>query len=183
MKHPFYPSSFILTQTQKVAVITGVCAFIAGGAFGWAIAPDQSSDEKDHGIVMTDDDEDALIATTTSFGSVARGIRVVESKSEKIQVADQKAGGSVYVAGVALSEPSWVAVREEVNGEPGRILGAQLFDVGEHTGEVELLRNTTAGARYHVYLLRDNGDLKFDLKEDAPITKDGLLILQPFKAL
>jgi hypothetical protein len=180
MKHPFYPSTVVFTEMQKIAILTGVLSFIAGAILGWALA---ASRRPDTAGIISDEDEQALTATTTSLGSVERGIRVVEATSEKIDVTNQKAGGSVYVAAVALSKPAWVAVREEINGEPGRILGVQLFDVGEHAGEVELLRATLPGARYHVYLLRDNGDLKFDLKDDAPITKDGLLILKPFEAL
>jgi hypothetical protein len=182
MKHPFYPSAVVFTEMQKVAIVTGVLSFIAGAVLGWALAANRQSDVA--GIVLSEEDEEALTATTTSLGTVSRGIRVVQGATdERIEVKDQQAGNSVYVAAVALAEPSWVAVREEIDGEPGRILGAQLFDVGEHSGEVELLRDTRPGARYHVYLLRDDGDLKFDIVDDAPITKDGLLILQPFKAL
>ncbi len=176
MKHPFYPSSFVITHVQKVALVTGVLSFIAGGLLGWTIVP--RAHPETLGNILSDDE--ALTATTTSLGSVGRGIAVFQGENEAVRVTDQKAGNKVFVAGVVLSEPAWVAVREEVDGEPGRILGAQWFAAGSSSGAITLLRGTKSGARYHAYLLHDNGDKRFDLTNDVPITENGLLILTPF---
>lgn len=171
MKHPFYPSSFVFTELQRVALLTGVLSFLAGTLVGWGIALRANRTD----IVSN---EDVLTPTTTSLGSVSRG--VFAGENESIAVTDQKAGNTVFVASVALSQPGWVAVREEVNGEPGKVLGAQWFAAGSSTGSVSLLRGTRLGGRYHAYLLHDDGDMKLDLAKDLPITEDGLLILRPF---
>lgn len=175
MMRPLYPSSVSFTKIQRVAFATGILSFVAGGAVGWAIALRQRPSP-----TVIPEDETAMIATTTSIGSVQRGIRVYEGTVERIRVTNQKAGKSVYVAAVALSQPGWVAIREEKDGTAGSILGAVWSEAGEHDITVPLLRRTQSGERYHVYLFRDDGDSTFDWREDAPITRNGLLILQSF---
>jgi hypothetical protein len=168
-----------LKMLPRHVLLVGVVCFIAGGVVGWIIAPhhDPSSDI---GVIITNDEGEMNTATTTTQGSIDRSISVYESNDDSLRVAEQTAGNEVYVAAVALSHPGWVAVREEHNGEGGAILGAQWFPEGEHEGTVELLRGTTVGQRYHAYLFLDDGDKQFDAKKDTPVTRNGLLLLQPF---
>ncbi|MFA6273043.1 MAG: hypothetical protein WC673_00925 [Candidatus Paceibacterota bacterium] len=91
-----------------------------------------------------------------------------------ILVKDQTAGIEVAVEQVVLTNMAWVVVREDDGvGAPGKILGAQLFEVGVGTGNVELLRGTEAGGTYYAMIYSDNGDRAFDPKLDAPIL-DGI---------
>lgn len=160
-----------------IAVVFLVLGFLAGW-FAGARRGDTGRDVPTNASLG----EEASVATTTTIGSVERGVYVYEGASEALRVADQKAGNSVHVASVALARPGWVAVREEVDGEGGSVLGAQWFPAGENEGTVELLRNTTAGGRYHAFLFLDDGDKRFDMHKDTPITRNGLLILAPFTA-
>lgn len=83
-------------------------------------------------------------------------------------VKDQASGDTVEVAEVVLQKPGWIAIHENVNGAPGRILGAQLFDSGKHDGMVELLRNTVDGASYFAVIHTDDGNYKnFNPKTDV----------------
>ena len=85
-------------------------------------------------------------------------------------VADQSAGGVVYVSQLVFAEESWIAVREDNNGELGNILGAHRYPVGKQDGVIELLRNTEAGKTYYVVIYVDDGDKKFDHKKDVLLT-------------
>jgi len=93
------------------------------------------------------------------------GLTQVDGQSSQnpstVAADDQPAGSSVNVAVKSDSEV-WVAVHEDVDGKPSRILGAQLFSAGTNLGKVDLLRPTVAGMSYHAMLHSDDGDRKFD---------------------
>jgi hypothetical protein len=182
MKHPFYPSSSILSNIERKTAIACVACLLLGFLAGWSFGSYDRAREDMTTVETPFDEGDVMTGTTTATGTVERGLRVYEGITETLRLVDQKAGGEVYVAGVALSRPGWVAVREEQGGEGGRILGARWFPEGDHEGSVELLRNTTAGGRYHAYLFLDDGDKEFDPHKDVPITRNGLLILTSFTA-
>jgi len=98
-----------------------------------------------------------------------------ESIIEGITVENQPAGNIVNVASAVLSQDAWVVIREKTdNGEPGNILGAQIFPSGTSEGEVTLLRNTVPDESYFAGIYTDDGDQEFEFKtEDKPVT-DGL---------
>lgn len=87
-------------------------------------------------------------------------------------VADQSAGGIVYVSHLVFAKEAWVTVREDNNGQLGNVLGAHWYPAGEQNGAVELLRNTEAGKTYYVVIYVDNGDKKFDYKKDALLVNE-----------
>lgn len=82
-------------------------------------------------------------------------------------VVDQSAGGVVYISSLTFPKESWIAVREDNNGELGNILGAQRYPAGTQTGVVTLLRNTNAGQTYYAVIYLDDGDGEFDHKKDT----------------
>lgn len=94
----------------------------------------------------------------------------------------QEAGNKVVIAKAKFASPGWVAVHDDVGGVPGRILGAKLFDRGEVSGEVELLRNTVPGTSYLIVLHSDDGDYKnFSAKTDTILTnEDGDMVMIRF---
>ena len=62
-----------------------------------------------------------------------------------------------------------------MNGEPGNILGAGVFDAGSfEKQEISLLRSTSGDSTYYVKLLKDDGDRIFDHTKDLPI-KDSVI--------
>ena len=84
--------------------------------------------------------------------------------------ADNQPAGSSAAVAVKTDSPVWVAVHEDMNGKPGKILGAQLFNAGAHFGKVDLLRGTVVGMKYYAMLHSDDGDRKFDPSKDQPLT-------------
>ena len=100
-----------------------------------------------------------------------------------LQVEDQTAGTFVNVSSVNMSKDSWVAVREDMPGGFGNILGAKFVPAGTHTDvRVNVLRNTEAGNTYHVVLFEDNGDELFNYTVDGMMVQDGSAILSSFVA-
>lgn len=84
----------------------------------------------------------------------------------EVTAADQSAGSKVSVSVTNVSEPIWIAVREEKDGALGNILGAgKVFADGDAT--ITLLRSTTAGGTYRVVMYKDVGDTGFNHKEDV----------------
>lgn len=107
-----------------------------------------------------------------------------ETLSSSVALSDQSAGSRVALAKVVFDKTGWVAVYENSEGVPGKILGAQIFDRGENAGIVELLRPTEVGMTYYAILHSDNGDRKFDLASDPQMTdKSGKVVSQSFKAI
>ena len=95
---------------------------------------------------------------------------VSSSGSDALNVVDQPAGDSTLIAKLTLALPAWVAIHEDMEGEPGRVLGARRFDPGMYSGEsVELLRATLPQGLYYAMLYADDGDRQFDLKKDVQV--------------
>ena len=101
-----------------------------------------------------------------------------------IAVNDQTPGATVMVSFVPLAQSGWVAIHEEADAKPGRIIGARRFDAGANqSGAVELLRPTEEGRVYFAMLHADDGDRQFDHAKDLPITDpQGNSILMRFIA-
>ncbi len=93
----------------------------------------------------------------------------VNENGNSIAVDAQVAGTKVTVSEVTFTAPAWVAIHDDVNGKPGRILGAQLFDKGTSKGEVTLLRSTVSGKNYIAVIHSDNGDHKFTPATDKAL--------------
>jgi len=99
-----------------------------------------------------------------------------------LNVSNQVAGNKVDISSVTLSVDGWVAIHEDNDGKPSKILGARLFRAGTNKGSVELLRNTLPGKIYYAMLHGENGDGKFDLTSDSPLKgPDSSPIMKQFK--
>lgn len=105
--------------------------------------------------------------------------------SSSLLVKDQSSGGVVFVSSVSLKEPSWIVIREDLNGKMGNILGALWLQKGEHQDEsVELLRDTSPLKKYYALIFSDDGDKAFDQNLDLPLKDDnGKMIVSEFKTL
>jgi len=99
---------------------------------------------------------------------------------DSVSVSSQGAGMSVTVASVSLSQPGWIAIRDNT----GRTLGAALFPAGTHADvSVPLLRATQAGQRYQALLYFDDGKKSFDLHTETLVeNSDGSIAGTTFSA-
>ena len=138
------------------------------------LLPDELTDD-----TTTDDKEKDDNTAKTSFDATPNN----SSNGEYLfSVADQSAGGVVYISNLTFPKESWIAVREDNNGAMGNILGARRYPIGEHTGAIELLRNTEPGQTYYAVIYIDDGDKKFDHKKDISLVdSDGNITATIFR--
>ncbi len=126
------------------------------------------------------DNTTAQKPTDTSLGQVSAAL---SGAKNSLSVSDQAAGNTVNVSLAVLENAAWVAIHEDNAGKPGKILGAQMFQAGTHSGTVELLRGTTAGGTYYAMIHADGGDHVFDAAKDAPVKDvDGNPVMAKFTA-
>lgn len=116
---------------------------------------------------------DATTTLSAVRGAGATGLpkqsEIPQNKTTGLSVVDQLADDTVAFSGVTIDEDTWVAVYDERNGEPAWMMGAGLIFKGTTEGVSPVLRNTVAGSRYYVTLIKDNGDRVFNLSEDRPV--------------
>ncbi len=160
---------------KKKVVVTAIAAFIVGFGISWILfsvpvsAP--SNNQATQNTMVSD-----LSSATSSVASA-------EGKGS-ISVVDQPAGKTAAIKSVTFASPGWVVIREDHNGEPGNILGAQWLTSGTFDDQfVELLRGMVSGGKYYAVLYNDDGDKLFDYKKDSPLRDDhGSIIMETFKA-
>jgi len=115
-------------------------------------------------------DTGVLTATVTDSTPSAS----VTEHSKSISINDQAAGDMVSVKSVTLQKNGWVAVRENIDGEIGKVLGATWLPKGTHKEvSIELLRPTLSEHKYFAVLFIDDGDKHFSSRIDTMI--DGTL--------
>ncbi len=154
-----------------------------------SVMPNDKNDTKGEELVDTDpeidenDDKEKISPTDELIDDTATDNKENDDETEKtsfdatpnnssngeylFSVVDQSAGGVVYVSSLIFPKESWIAVREDNDGVMGNILGAYRYPIGEHTGAVELLRDTQPGQTYYVVIYIDDGDKDFDHKKDT----------------
>ncbi len=151
-------------------VISFVVGLIVGVGGYWLINHSQTSDD----MMMSDTNDTASTTLSTD----------VSSDTSTVVVKDQAAGNHVDISELNLTGPSWVAIHDDVDGQPGRILGAGLFDKGTASGTIDLLRNTVIGKSYIVVVHTDDGDYKhFVPATDKPLLDSaGKMVMTSFTA-
>ena len=82
----------------------------------------------------------------------------------------QAAGATVTVDNLSLSAPTWIIVYDDVNGNPGNILGATLLYPTDKSSLVYLLRATIPGTDYLASAAVDDGQKTFNLKNEKIVT-------------
>lgn len=107
---------------------------------------------------------------------------VEESVSSKLFVQDQLPSKIAKIEELKIGRSVWVAIHEDAEGKPGKILGARRFPSGEiRNGEVELLREMVPGL-YYAVVHEDDGVLGFNHASDIPAVENGLPIMARFIA-
>ncbi len=174
----FYVKSVMnmLSVTQKM-VIVGIVAFLVGfgASYVWfkGVRPSTMVETGTQGDMLNENGDSGQNQDVTQ--------NQLPQNTAGLLVKEQKPGSEVVVAMAHFDEPGWVVIYEYADEKLGRILGAQLFDKGEHPGVVSLLRPTTAGATYVAMAQNDDGDHRFDLAKDTPIMNaDGEVISVKF---
>ncbi len=81
----------------------------------------------------------------------------------------QDSGMQVAVASALVTQPTWIVVYDNVNSQPGRVLGAELIFPTTKSGAVDLLRGTLPGQKYFVGESVDDGDKIFSIQNDKPV--------------
>ena len=119
----------------------------------------------------------------------AKNVDINEASFQKsansITVNDQLAGLRVDIGEFTLAKNGWIVIYEDNNGKPGNILGAHRYNAGTYEkGEVNLLRNTEEGSVYYAMIHSDNGDKKFDYKDDTPVLNSSRVpVMSAFNAI
>jgi len=179
---------------QLKAVILLLIGFIAGFAtYAFSISGESTvssdSDNTEEELVKEGELSNEEIATSSEISEIFQKENEISEKEEtdiylkttpntllnegySFSVTDQSAGGVVYVSHLVFAKDAWVAVREDDNGQLGNVLGAHWYPAGEHSGAIELLRNTQPEKKYYVVIYVDNGDKKFDFKKDALLVNE-----------
>lgn len=176
-----------LKQSYPTLIIVFVIAFLLGYGTSARIVNRSKSDTAKETASASDaaqmGEERTAAETDRDAGSALAQISASMGAGISTVSADNQAAGNTVSVAVKAEKETWVAIHEDVNGKPGKILGAQLFVKGTHTGVVQLLRPTTAGMKYYAMLHADNGDRKFDPAEDkALIGSTGAMIEDEFTA-
>jgi hypothetical protein len=155
-----------------------VAGLVVGFLVGWFGQKNMSQ------VAVVDDLQNststAIVATSTvpALENTYKTIDVLAS----ISVDDQRAGSLVFVKHTEVSKPTWIAVREVVDGSIGNILGAEMVTVATDDVPVTLLRSTVVGGQYAVFLYQDDGNGEFDFKTDLLVTQNNVPVATVFTA-
>ena len=155
-----------------------VAGLIIGFAIGWYW-------QKTSPQLAIDDAQSTASASldlaTSTLPTLATKYQTIDAPAF-VSVDDQRAGSLVFIKHTEASKPTWIAVREIVDGSIGNILGAEMVTGATDDVPVTLLRSTVAGQKYAVYLYQDDGDGQFDFKKDLLITQSGSPVAAEFTA-
>lgn len=92
-----------------------------------------------------------------------------------LSISYQLPGDLVVVKEVVMAKAGWVAIHDDIDGKPGRILGAYYLPAGTVYDQViPLLRAVVDTQSYFAVIHEDDGDKTFDYTKDLPrLDKDG----------
>ena len=96
----------------------------------------------------------------------------VPGEKNLVLVTDYTAGKTATVARVVLEKPGYVMIHEDASGAPGAIIGTSaLLPVGESSDTVVTLKRASKdGEVLYAMLHTDDGDGKFNVTVDVPLT-------------
>ena len=110
-----------------------------------------------------------FLRETWESGPVGNSTGLIVGKNA-IYVAEQVPSKNVLVAIIKFEKPGFVVIHEDINGKPGKILGASaLLSKGETKDVlVALSRMTVDGEALYAMIHLDDGDKVFEAGEDYP---------------
>ena len=157
-----------------------VAGLIIGFIVGWFWQKSSSESTFVDDLLNSTSTTTSLIATST-VPALEVTYKTIDMPAF-VSVDDQRAGSLVFIKHVEISKPSWIAVREIVNGSIGNILGAEMVASATDDVPVTLLRPTVTGQKYAIFLYQDNGDGQFDSKKDLLVMQNSLPVATMFTA-
>lgn len=126
--------------------------------------------------------------TTTATGTSTGSMVSIDPNAPNTTfiVPNQRFGDKVVVETARVSKPTWIAIADDVNGAPGRILGARLMQPTDSTIEVFLQRPTVLGNIYRAVQYDDvngNGGFEVGIDKPRPASAENPVVQVSFTAL
>ncbi len=104
-----------------------------------------------------------------------------------VEVNDQPIkDGTVTVARVVATEPGWIVIHADKDGNPGPILGKTQVQAGENLNVVVAIDTANATPRLHAMLHVDHGTagtFEFPGGPDVPVKVEGKVVNVPFSVI
>ncbi len=146
-----------------VMLVVGLVGGFFIGRYWQTVKPLVDSDQ-----VNVATSTESTSSSLTSSGAVFAPTNTYKTinSSSSVSVDDQRAGSLVFIKHAEVSEPTWITIREIVDGSIGNILGAEMVTSPTDDVPVTLLRATVAGKKYAIFLYQDDGNGQFDFKKD-----------------
>ena len=166
----------VLDNVWMVGAGMLVVGLIVGFFVGWFWQKNGSS-----AVIEVKDSNTSTTSNVTAVPVPAMTYQTIDVPAF-VSVDDQKAGSLVFVKHTEASKPTWVAVREMVDGTVGNILGAEMVTGATDDVPVTLLRPTVAGQKYSVFLYQDDGNGEFDFKKDLLVMQNKMPVAAMFTA-
>jgi LPXTG-motif cell wall-anchored protein len=154
-----------------------VVGLIVGFLVGWFWQKNVSQGSVDESQNSTSTE----VLSTSTVPALATAYKTIDTPAV-VSIDDQRAGSLVFVKHTEVSKPTWIAVREIADESIGNIIGAGMVTATTDDVPVTLLRPTTAGEKYAIFLYQDNGDGQFDFKTDLLVTQNGQPVATAFTA-
>ncbi len=162
-------------QTDQKTIMMFIAGLIIGGLLVWIFVGTGTND-----VATDEQDQDALEQQVYEADQVQHDVLQEEVAGEtlfdegvgSVVVSDQAAGMSAVIDGATFpTEEGWIAVRSQVDGNLGMVLGAVRYSKvdGLIPTEIHLLAATTAGSSYAVVFFSEDGDREFNLSKDLQI--------------
>ena len=99
--------------------------------------------------------------------------------NNSIAVSGQGETNTLVASMGVLSDPGYIVVHEDNNGQPGKIIGvSKLVGPGMvHGVSVALSRKVVAGEKIYAMLHKDNGDKTYSDADSSVVGKNGEAIM------
>jgi len=183
-------------HTQQLWLV-GVGSFIVGVVLGLLVSTmmaDSTMPHTEDRETLSDSNSTSTVETDPNAVTEEQQDRSVRvdtdtdntglSGSWHVQANNQKAGTSVVVESATLRDIGWIAVRENINGEMGNVLGAVRKNAGTHTSiAIDLLRKTVPNQAYYVVIYKDNGDGEFQYTQDTLVEVNQQTVYSTFRTI
>ncbi len=128
------------------------------------------------GIIVIGNKGKSTTANNSPRSTNTSGMMV---ENNSIAVGSQGETNTLDASMMVLTDPSYVVVHEDNNGQPGKIIGvSKLVGPGMvHGVSVPLSRNAIKGEKLYAMLHKDNGDKTYSGTDQPVVSKSGEPIL------
>jgi len=165
---------------MKKLLLASTAILFLGAGCSW-LAPQQTASNAPFTVPT---EVQANDATIPSAPNGAQRVNIDSLEKSIARILPQPAGKEVVAAYVRLAKQGYIAIRQDVQSAPGKILGhSDRIFAGENT-DVPIRMTTASSTTYWAALFLDDGDSVFNETKDA-IAKDskGNLVQFTFKTM